>query len=203
MKIRIIHYFIRFIINPFKATEEIKEDEKGIWSGFWFIFAFSVGYSITVLVAYLQGHQPASNPLMIIPLEKWYLVQTFTTIPVSYAGFLAYAGLAYLVSKAMGGKGSFDATFASQSYTMYIPSLILHWVPETFYFPFLVANGVTSFPWPGWIEQTRVFIVPFSWILVLSVIALTKVHKIHFLKSICVVVVASIPMSMVMAAFIR
>ncbi len=200
MKIRIVYYLIRFILNPFKATEEIKEDEKGLWSGFWFIFAFSVAYSITVLVAYLQGRQPTSKPLLIIPLEKWYLVQTFTTIPVSYAGFLSYAGLAYLVSKAMGGKGSFDATFASQSYTMYIPSLIFHWIPETFYLSFL---NIHQLPWPGWIEQTRVFFIPFAWIVFLSVIALAKVHRIHLLKSFSVLIISSIPMGMVMAAFIR
>ena len=203
MKIRVLHYFVRFITDPPGGSEELADDEKGVWSGFWFVFIFCTAYSIVAFIFHVLGHKPVAEPFLTVPLDKWYLVQTFTTIPVGYAGFLAYAGLAYLLAKAMGGRGSFDATFGSESYAMFIPTLILMWVPEAFYAPFLIARGITRLPWPGWVETLRVFVVPQAWIVFLSVIALTKIHRIHWIKSFCVVLISSIPMGLVMAAFIR
>jgi len=148
-------------------------------------------------------HAPVSKPFLLIPLEKWYLVQTFTTLPAGLAGFLSYSGLAYLLSKAVKGKGNFDQTFASQAFTMHIPIFIFMWIPETFLAPILIANGIHSLPWPGWVENLRIFVLPMIWILVISIIALNKVHNIHWWKSIIIILISSIPMAGIMAVFIR
>src|SRR4030042_5992071 len=118
---KISHYFYRFIVDPAGATEEISRDESGLWGGLWWVIIFCVCYSVTVLIFYLLGHMPVSQPFLIIPLEKWYLVQTFTTLPVGLAGFLSYSGLAYILCKLARGKGNFDQTFASQAFPVHIP----------------------------------------------------------------------------------
>lgn len=200
---RVPYYFRAFILRPLRAPEEIERDSSNLRAGFWFTLFFGTVYSLVVFVYYLLGHEPVTKPFLTIPLEKWYLVQTFTTIPVAFAGLFSYAGLAYLISRALGGEGSFDATFASQSFAFFIPTLIFMWLPEAFYFPFRIGSGDTRFPWPSWIEYLRVFIIPLAWTLLLAVNAMSRIHRLHLLKGLLAVIVSSIPMVMIMAVFIR
>jgi hypothetical protein len=102
---KIFHYFQEFIVAPEKASIELAADKSGLWVGLWWVIIFCLCYSITVLIAYLLGQVPVTKPFLTIPLEKWYLIQTFTTLPVGLAGFLSYSGLAYLLCKAVRGKG--------------------------------------------------------------------------------------------------
>jgi Yip1 domain len=200
---KISHYFYRFIVNPASATEEISQDKSGLWVGLWWVIIFCVCYSVTVLIFYLLGHTPASKPFLTIPLEKWYLVQTFTTLPVGLAGFLSYSGLAYILCKLAKGQGSFDQTFSSQAFTIHIPTFIFMWIPETFLALILIANGIYTFPWPDWVENLRIFVFPFAWIFVISTIALSKIHRIPWWKSLIIILVSFIPTAGIMAVFIR
>ncbi len=200
---KVWHYFYEFIVNPRQASEEIAIDRSGIWAGFWWVITFLFCYSVTVLIYYLLGHVPVSKPFLIIPLEKWYLVQTFTTLPIGLAGFLSYSGIAYLLCKAWQGKGNFDQTFASQAFTLFVPTFIFMWVPETLLAPVLIARGVTTIPWPDWVENLRVFVFPFIWIFIISAIALGKIHNMRWWQSIIIIIVSAVPMGGIMAVFIR
>jgi hypothetical protein len=77
------------------------------------------------------------------------------------------------------------------------------WIPETFLAPILIVNGIDPFPWPGWVENLRVFALPFLWIFVISVIALSQIHDIRWWKSLIIVAVSLIPTAGLMAVFIR
>ena len=164
---------------------------------------FCLCYSVTVLIAYSLGRVPVTQPFLAIPLEKWYLVQTFTTLPVGLAGFLSYSGLAYLLCKAARGRGDFDQTLASQAFTVHVSTFIFMWIPETFLAPILIVNGIDPFPWPSWAENLRVFGLPFAWIFIISVIALSQIHNIRWWKSLIIVIVSLIPTAGLMAVFIR
>jgi len=200
---KISHYFYRFIVNPARATEEISQDKSGLWIGLWWVIIFCLCYSVTVLIFYLLGHVPVSQPFLTIPLEKWYLVQTFTTLPVGVAGFFSYSGLAYILCKLAGGKGGFDQTLSSQAFTVHIPTFIFMWIPETFLAPILIANGINVLPWPDWIENLRVFVFPFTWIFIISTISLNTIHRITLWKSLIIILVSFIPTAGIMAVFIR
>jgi hypothetical protein len=200
---RIFSYIRKFIINPAKAAEEIAEDDLNLWTGFWWIILFYFGYSVTVFIFYMMGHTPVDVTFLSVPHKEWYLLQTFTTIPVGLAGALSFSGLTYIFSRAISGKGTFDATFASQAFTINIPVLIFMWIPETFLFPFFYAMGFQSPPWPGWIEILRIFVIPFTWIFFMSTVALGRIHKISRWKSFIIVLVSLIPTMMIMAVFIR
>ena len=200
---RIFHYFYKFIVSPHRAAGEIAEDKSGLWAGLWWVIIFCLCYSITVLIFYFLGHTPVTTPFLPIPLDKWYLVQTFTTLPVGLAGHLTYSGLAYILCKLAKGKGDFDQTFASQAFTIYIPTFIFMWIPETLLAPFLIASGMHTLPWPEWVENLRIFVFPFIWIFIISTIALSKIHNIQWWKSIIIIIVSFIPMAVIMAVFIR
>jgi len=200
---KILHYFQEFIVAPEKASIELAADKSGLWVGLWWVIIFCLCYSITVLIAYLLGQVPVTKPFLTIPLEKWYLIQTFTTLPVGLAGFLSYSGLAYLLCKAVRGKGDFDQTLASQAFTLHVPTFIFMWIPETLLAPILIINGIDPFPWPDWVENLRVFVLPFIWIFIISVIALSKIHSIQWWKSLIIVLISFIPTAGIMAVFIR
>lgn len=200
---RIFSYIGKFIVNPAKAAEQIAEDNLGLRAGFWWVILFCFGYSVTVFIGYMLGHTPTASTWLSIPHEKWYLVQTFTTIPIGLAGALSYSGLAYIFCRGIRGKGTFDATFASQAFTLHIPCFIFMWIPETFLLPISYAMNIHSMLWPQWIEILRVFIIPFPWIFFMSTVALSKIHKISYWKSLIIILVSSIPTAMIMAVFIR
>ena len=200
---KVSYYFYKFIVNPSRASGEIAQDKLGLWAGLWWVIIFCICYSVTVLILYLLGHVPVSEPFLTIPLEKWYLIQTITTLPIGLAGFLAYSGLAYLLCKLVRGKGEFDQTFASQAFTVHIPAFIFMWIPETLLAPILIANGINALPWPEWVENLRIFVFPFIWIFTISTIALSKIHNIQWWKSLIIVIISMIPTGGIMAVFIR
>jgi hypothetical protein len=199
----VLTYFADFIIAPGRAADRIAADPSKLWIGFWLALMFCAAYSVTVLINHVLGQKPTWKPFLPIPLEKWYLVQSFTTIPMGLATFLAYSGVAYLLSRAVGGTGNFDATFASQTYALIIPCAIFMLLYELLMAPFLIAAGKKDLPWPPWVEILRVLVLPFAWIFFMSTVALSSVHGIHWPVSFAFVVVSLIPAGGIMAVFIR
>ena len=189
-------YFIQFIARPLRVAERMAGDPDGVWAGFWCAFLFLLAYSLTVLIYYLLGHQPMAPGFLPISREKWYLVQTFTTIPIGLGGFISYAGLAHLLGKAWGGTGSFESTFGAQMFANVIPCAL-------FIAPFFIAAGAKALPWPDWVDTLRVFVIPLPWIFALSVLSLSKTQRISWLKALLIVPVSWIPLAGIMAVFIR
>ncbi|MFN2167741.1 MAG: YIP1 family protein, partial [Anaerolineae bacterium] len=186
-----------------RAVDAVVEDPQGPWSGLWLGILFLTAYALTVLIYYLLGHQPVAEPFLPIPLERWYLVQAFTTLPVGMAAFLSYAGVAYLVCRAWGGRGSWDATLGASLYGLVLPWVFFTLSFELLVAPFLIAAGIRTLPWPQWIEILRVFVLPIAWMLGLCVLALVRVHRVSWWKSLAAVVAATIPFAGIMAVFIR
>jgi hypothetical protein len=200
---KVFSYAVQFIVSPGRAAQRIAADPAGLRTGLLLALLFLGAYSLTVLIYFLLGHLPVAQGWLTVPKEKWYLVQTFTTIPVGLAGFLSYAAIAHLLSKAAGGNGSFEATFASQMFAIIIPCVVFMLLVELLVAPIMIALGRTSLPWPQWVEMLRVFVLPFAWIFFLAAVALTKVQGIHWLAGLAFVVVSMIPTGIIMAVFIR
>jgi hypothetical protein len=212
---KIFHYAVRFTVAPARAAQEMTKDPACPWAGLWWALLFLGAYSVTALVYHLLGHQPTATPFMVVPLDYWYLVQAFTTIPVGIAGFIAYAGLLHLLCRSSGGRGSFEATFSSQMFTLIIPCVVFMLLLELLVAPILFALGSDKPPWPAWVETLRVFVLPFAWMFGASALAAASIHWPRafggparrrwgaFGKSFAFVVVSMIPTGMIMAVFIR
>ncbi|MBM3713705.1 MAG: hypothetical protein FJW56_09800 [Actinobacteria bacterium] len=102
------------------------------------------------------------------------------------------ATTAYLLSRLMRGIGSFDATFSSQAFTVYIPTLIFMWLPELTLFTYLNSKGIYTYSWPDFFEYLRVFILPFIWIITISAISLIKFHRYCWWKGAVSVIISLI-----------
>jgi hypothetical protein len=200
---RVFRYTIKFIIRPGVAAEEIAADKLGARAGAWWMLLFGIGYSITALICYLQNRVPADPLYLNIPPEKWYLLQALYTIPIGFAGVMTISGLAHIMGNAAGGKGTFDGIFAALAFTLHIPVVIFMWIPETFLMPFFHSMDTLSLPWPGWIEWLRVFILPFPWLIFMTLVALRKILQLAWWKCLAILLVSSIPAGVIMAVFIR
>jgi hypothetical protein len=53
------------------------------------------------------------------------------------------------------------------------------------------------------VENLRVFVFPFIWIFIISVIALSQIHNIRWWKCLIIAVVSLVPTAGLMAVFIR
>jgi hypothetical protein len=200
---KVFAYAFGFVVAPKRTLGRLADDPLAMWVGFWWALLFLLAYSVTVLVFWLLGHQPVSRGWLTIPPDRWYLVQTFTTIPVGLAGFLSYAGLLHLLCRSIGGKGSFEATFAAEMYCAIVPCVVFMLILEMLVAPVSIALGMKSIPWPHWVEILRTFVFPFIWIFALSTLSLRTIHGTHPLVGFAFTIVALIPTGIVMAVFIR
>jgi hypothetical protein len=200
---RVFSFAFRFIVSPRKAADVIAQDPSGVWAGLWLSLLFLGAYSLTALIYWLLGHEPVAQGWLTVPRDRWYLVQTFTTIPVGLAGFVSYGGILFFLCRAAGGKGSFEATFASGAYCLIIPCVVFMLILELLVAPFLIAAGTTRVPWPDWVEILRTFVLPFAWIFALSGVSLRRIHGIHWAAGVGISAVAMVPTGVIMAVFIR
>jgi hypothetical protein len=193
-------YFWRYLKNPKKATDNILSERNIIWIGCLFLLYFGIGYTIVAISGYFLGSLPDSPFISIIPINKWYLVQSFTTIPLTFIAHSIYSTICYLLCRLMKGKGNFEATFTTQAFTVYIPMIIFMWLPEFIMYSIMRIKG---YPWLDYIEYLRVFVLPFIWMITISTIALIKVHKFSWWKALLAVILSLIPSGGVSAFFIR
>ncbi len=200
---KVFAYALGFVVAPRRTADAIAADASGAWAALWWALVFLAAYSVTVLVYWLLGHQPLTQGWLTVPRDRWYLVQTFTTIPIGLAGFLSYAGLLHFLCRAAGGRGTFEATFASEMYSLIVPCVVFMLLLEMLVAPILIALGTRTVPWPEWVEILRVFVLPFAWIFALSVLCLRRVHGTSPILGLGFTVLAMIPTGIIMAVFIR
>ena len=200
---KVFAYALGFVVAPKRTICRLQDDPLAMWVGFWWALLFLLAYSVTVLVFWLLGHQPVSQGWLTIPPDRWYLVHTFTTIPVGLASFFSYAGLLHLLCRSVGGKGSFEVTFAAEMYCVIVPCVVLMLLLEMLVAPVAIALGMKSVPWPYWVEVLRTFVLPFLWIFALSVLSLRAIHGTHPLAGFVFTLLALVPTGMIIAVFIR
>lgn len=200
---RTLRYCGLFVLRPLSGVDAVIADPQGLWSGVWLGLLYLGAYVLTALIYHFLGHQPVATPFLRIPLERWYLVQTFTTLPAGMASFLAYAGVAYLLARAWGGRGSYDATLGASLYALVLPWVFFTLIFELLAAPFLIARGSEGLPWPGWVESLRLFGLPIPWMFALCTLVLVRVHGLAWWKGLTAALLAAIPMAGIMAVFIR
>jgi hypothetical protein len=200
---RLWHYAWAFLVRPASAADAMARDRDALVLGVGFVALSLVAFSLVAIVSYVLGRHPPSAPLFQIPPNRWYLVQAFIAIPAGLAGAFTYAGLAYAASRALGGQGTFDATFAASGFTLHLPMLLFIWLPEILVAPVLLGRGTAALPWPPWIDLMRVFAIPLPWAGAISALALARIHRIALWKSVAAMLAGALPTAFVMATFIR
>jgi hypothetical protein len=192
-----------FLRHPRRACDVLAEDPRALWLGMSFLLFGLLVYAGVSLLFFELGRRPASTPLLLFPMDRWYLVQAFITIPIGVGATFTYSGIAHAVCRSFGGRGTFSATFGSSAFSLHLPMLIFMWIPEIWAALTLLFEGGHALPWPTWVEVLRVFLIPLPWAAVISCVALARIHRLAWWKAGLAVVVAALPTSLVTATFLR
>ncbi len=195
-----IKYWSRATLCPGQVIEELRTHPSKVAISFWINLLFAILYSITVFIYTLQGRLPAILPWIPIDIEKYYLYQTFWTIPWGLATWIMISGIAHLLS-VVGKKNSsryeYENALVVCGIGWVVPNMICMWIPETLLVPIF---GVF---WPTWVEMLRLMIVPPIWQIAIVVVGLRKTHEVGWLAGIGIGVVTVAVFFVMFLAFMR
>jgi len=139
--------FGKSIFQPFGLFRDLAKSEKNHFYGWVYCLGFSILYSLTALLLYLRGWQPVVTPVLNFPIEKYYLYQTFFTIPVAIFALGLGTVLAYWFSHLFGSETKLIEYWGPVCVASVIPLLFTMWIPETFFIPFLEPQTTPAPPY--------------------------------------------------------
>jgi len=177
----------------------VTREEKKVAYGFAAVMLLCILYSVAVFIGFTKGAIPSGyEPFLRIPTGSYYFWQAFFTTPVGLIGWILFAGAAQLLSRRLGGHGSFEDNLAVLGFPfiLFIP---LSWLPE---------QVMTFFPkwWtaPMWQASTP-FRVGFSvaWFAVVSIIGLRQVQKLSLVRATLTILVSLFPTIGVQIAYLH
>jgi hypothetical protein len=135
-----------FVGSPSAFVQQLATDPRAVFVGFRNVLAVAVLYEIAILLWAIGADGVTLPPLLRIPEEQYYSYELVFLIPLFLITWLLASAIAYVMSKALRGRGSFDAilggfglTMAVSTYFTLIPDLIqgilwtTGWVPFTQY----------------------------------------------------------------------
>lgn len=181
---RAFSYWFRAILKPAAVFDAFRADPDRLQVSLWILLLFSIFYTFTALILYLSGMTPAIAPWLPVNPEKYYLYQTFWTIPWGLATGIMMAGIAHvmaLLRRDNTAGYSFRDALAVISIAWVIPSFVLMWLPETFLVPFL--HGV---PWPDWLEILRLAVLAPIWQVGLVAVGIRKTHQVTWRRAVII-----------------
>lgn len=177
------------IAHPREVVAQVAREEKKVAYGFAAVMLLCILYSVAVFIGFTKGAVPGGyEPFLRIPVESYYFWQALFTTPVGLIGWILFAGAAQLLSRRVGGQGSFEDNLAvlGLPFILFLP---LSWLPE---------QVMTFFPkwWdaPMWQASTP-FRVGFSvaWLALVSIIGVRQVQKLSLARATLVVLVSLAP----------
>lgn len=190
--LEIISYTWGILSHPVKTINHLLQEEKKVTYGILFILLFSSSYTVYTAVLYLAGEVPYYwEPFLRIPLEKWYLWQTFTTIPVTISTWILLAGCIQLLSSLFNSTGSFEDTLAVLALPMVIliPAML---IPDIFV-DFLLPEEIVYSPlfW-NFINPLRLILASL-WVVIIHILAVKEAQSLSFSQTFMVIAVSYIP----------
>jgi len=188
----IMDYMWGIFTHPVKTMTRLLQEEKKVMYGFLFIVLFSSLYTLYVAVLYVVGLEPYYwEPLLRIPLEKWYLWQTFITIPVTISTWIVLAGCIQLLSKPFKGTGSFEDTLAVLALPMVIliPSML---IPDIIV-DFILPDSIVHSPLFWNVINPLRLVCASAWVVILHIRAVEKAQSLSFARALVVTVMSYIP----------
>ena len=178
------------IARPNDTFKDVTGERNKVAYGFAAVMLLCILYSVGVLIGFVKGLDPTGyEPFLRIPTESYYLWQTFFTIPVGLIGWILFAGAAQLLSRSLGGQGTFEDNLAVLGFP-FILMLPFSWFPEimvTFFAPEWWGT-------PTWDAIDFILVgVSTLWFLIVSVIALRRTQNLSLGRAVFTALVSLVP----------
>jgi hypothetical protein len=190
--------FGKAVFQPFSLFRSLAGTDISYRYGWIYCLGFAFLYSLTALLLYLRGWSPVVSPAIDLPVDKYYLYQTFFTIPVAFLAMGLGTVLAFWFSHLTGSEARLRDFWGPVCIASIIPSFFTMWLPETFFIPFLDPQHLPDPPY----DMVRL-IFGSVWIVVLVIIAIKQTAHVNWLKAIIIGLIAACSIGAVMEYFLR
>ena len=142
---------LQLVFSPRTAITELASNARGAFVGFKHIFILAVLYELA-FVLWALGDATVTMPAFLkIPEDRYYFYELIFAIPVFFIVWIVASGTAYLLSKAIGGNGSYDTMLGGfgiaaliSAYFTLIPDFIQGVLWTTGWVPFAEYQEATS-----------------------------------------------------------
>jgi len=137
----IIRDQLGFIKSPGAFVGQLVNEPRAVLIGFRNVLAIAILYEIAILLWALGSDGVTLPPFLRIPEEQYYFYELIFLIPMFIVTWLLASGMAYVMSMALGGNGSYDAILGGFGVSMAV----------SFYFS-LIPDYIQGILWTaGWI----------------------------------------------------
>lgn len=191
-----LRYLVRMTYAPAMASAGMLGEPRAVALGLAYTLGFAFLYSLTSFALFLRGALP-QGVLLPIPPERWYLYQSFYTMPVGLTAVVLLTALAHGLARWMGGTARWQDSWMLLSLASVLPWMYFTWIPET-------ASALLgrAFPWGATLELLRQ-IVPAVWQIVLGVVVLGTAHRLPLWQSALCVLAGTVPFATLFTFLIR
>jgi hypothetical protein len=189
----IIRDQLSFIRSPSAFVSRLGTDPRAMFLGFRNVLAMAIFYEIAILLWALGSDGVTLPPFLRIPEDQYYFYELIFLIPMFIVTWILASGIAYVMSRALGGDGLFDTilggfgvSMAISFYFSLIPDLIQGILWTTGWVPFHEYLEITS----KGIPLVIVWIYLAAWLLAHLIFYSITIHHTQGLSRIRSVIVA-------------
>ena len=128
-------YYFGVITRPRRTFDALMADGRRLRFGLFALTISAILYLFVYIFLTMAGGAPSVfTPFLAIPLDQYYAYNRFFVLPSIFAGWILAAGVAQLLSRPFGGKGTFEDNLSVFGYAIGIAVLasLLHDLPDTF-----------------------------------------------------------------------
>jgi hypothetical protein len=139
-------YLFGTLLHPRRTFDRLLLDERRLKFGFYAMLIIAVLYTLAYIFLTAGGGAPSSfTPWLAVPKEVYYYYNRFWLAPSMLSCWILSAGVAYLLSRLVGGKGSYDDTLSVFGFGITIATFFaaIHDVTDSF----LGATGLLDLRW--------------------------------------------------------
>lgn len=122
---------IQFVRSPSAFLDRLEGDPRAVSIGFRQVLLLAILWEIAILLWAFGGATVTMPAFLKIPEDQYYFYQLVFFIPMFFVAWLLASATAYVLSRSLGGTGSFDAILTGfglaapvSGYFALIPDLI-------------------------------------------------------------------------------
>jgi hypothetical protein len=107
------YYLFNTLFHPRRMFDLLGKDERRLKFGFYAMLITAIVYTLVYIFLTIGGGAPSSfDPWLAVPKDVYYSYNRFWLAPSMFGCWILAGGVAYLLSRLVSGKGSFDDTLS-------------------------------------------------------------------------------------------
>ena len=127
-------YLFGTLLHPRRTFDRLLLDARRLKFGFYAMLISALVYTLVYIFLTMGGGAPSSfAPWLNVPKEVYYYYNRFWLAPSMLGCWILSAGVAYLLSRLVSGKGSYDDTLSVFGFGITLVTFLsaLHDLPDS------------------------------------------------------------------------